>query len=283
MKKCLIFGVLILFVCFLNGQEYNKKLFQFLYILESSKDTTYGYLATNSIKTGFPSSNNPKLTLSKMMQYLNSLRGPEGEKLSSALIGRVSGKGIGTVEKVIIRNSDSTFIRILYLSMYNRDTLHLPSGFTSITYQAAFNELKGIRDSIQLFNSLKTLDLRFERMSLNILGMISKWTPNQLYLSCPVDFGFIYDNPTLNSIEKGYLLGGFIIGRFEYYATGKLDDIASWYSGIQKTIFVYNLIKLKIPTLEISEIENWIKEINSDKLLIDLQDLKKNNIETGNR
>jgi hypothetical protein len=203
------------------------------------------------------------------------LRGPKGERLNSALSGRVTEKGNGTVEKVIIRNSDSTFVRTLYLTMYDQDTLFLPSGFTSISRESAYNELKPVRDSVKLLNAVKMPDKQFERISLNLFGMISKWTPYQLYLSCPVDFSFIYSNTVLNSVEKGYLMGGFIIGRFDYYASGKLDDAESWYCGIERIISVYKLLKLKIRPFEIPEIEDWTKAITSEKLLKDLRALKK--------
>ncbi len=96
-----------------------------------SEDSTYGYTEQNPIKVGGPTDG----PLNEA-RFLNALTGPGGETIqyerlgSCCMFASPNGfMGHGLLDKYSIRSSNHTAPIILYLNMYDSDTLKVPVGF----------------------------------------------------------------------------------------------------------------------------------------------------------
>ncbi|MCY0978456.1 2-dehydro-3-deoxyphosphooctonate aldolase [Chryseobacterium wangxinyae] len=126
MKK-LLFIPLLLFAlssCGTANTSSNK-------ILESSKDSTYGFTEKNPIKVGGIGSgpHNER-------NYLNSLTGPNGEKVSYERRGSCcefkshnSPFGMGLLDKYAVTYEGKNDTVTVYLNMYDKAQTMAPLGF----------------------------------------------------------------------------------------------------------------------------------------------------------
>lgn len=147
MIKKLIFAVLIIIglsSCSVkrtsSGNTYNSTKhshtlyndYMFL-ILNYSEDETYGYTEKNPIMVGAEGGSGPE----NERRFLNALAGPNGEEISYYRMGSCcafqtenSAWGGGMLDKYHVSYEGNKDGVVLYINMYDSDSLFIPIGFT---------------------------------------------------------------------------------------------------------------------------------------------------------